>query len=375
MLPKHFIDKLKGISIYDVASKYTNLKKSNDNIYTGKCPNPKHKDKDPSFRIWVKENSWACMVCHNGKKDKRFKNYGSDPIAFIMWIEGKNFIEAVNHLSKEYGIEKPTDKNDKLYKKREILCRSYENGLSKIPLDYLYNRGLDDEDIGKWRLGYDGKKIIFPLFDKYRQVIAFTKRWLVVPEDTNDKYKNSYNDDIFKKGKYFYGVHNLLDDFDEIRITEGPMDVILANKYGLLNTVSTLGTAFTDEHADIIKHTGKTPVFIFDGDNAGLEAIQKACIKMADRNVYCKIFIIEGGADLADLSLVEQENIENKVSSESLTYGAYLIKNSIMSYKSKVLELNMEHSRIFNKILMQVPLLEERQALNKLIEKEMGVLR
>lgn len=373
MFPAHFIEKIKGISIYDLVSKYTELKKANDNVYVGRCPNPNHKDNDPSFRIWIKENSWACMVCHHGKKDKRFKNYGSDPIAFLMWLEKLNFKAAVYELAKMYDIDIPKDKDEKLYKERKMKCNCYRQGLTGIPLQYLYNRGLDDKDIDKWLLGFDGKKIIFPLLDKYNQVIAFTKRWLTVPPGTKDKYKNSYNDNIFKKGKYFYGINNLVDEIEEIRITEGPMDVILADKYGLKNVICTLGTSFTDEHADIVKHMGKTPVFIYDGDEAGKEALKKACIKMADRGVYCKLFLLSDKKDLADLALEKKEEIEDIVSTDSLTYGMYLIQNNIISYKSKVLELQMKYRLKAEKALSNVPLLEERQALQKILEKEMGI--
>ena len=79
MFPQEFIDKVKdAVDMRKLAEEYTLLEKVGNGIYRGPCPHPEHDDKHPSFCVWEKSQSWACLVCHHGKKTEKFKNYGSD---------------------------------------------------------------------------------------------------------------------------------------------------------------------------------------------------------------------------------------------------------------------------------------------------------
>lgn len=386
MFPQQFIDKVKeSVDLVKLVSEYTELKKIGPYVYQGHCPHPDHGDSTPSFRVFLKGyksetrintyDTWACMGCHYGRKTNTTKDkvFGSDCIAFIQWIENKNWKESIIYLANKYQIPIPTDKNEKLYKNNKALAYSYMDNLNSVPLTYLKNRGLSEEDCFDWGIGFDGQKIIFPLLDRYKNVLGFTKRWIEVPEGANDKYKNSPNNPVFNKSMYLYGIHNLDENFKEIRITEGSMDVILAHKYGAKNVVATLGTAFTEGHMEIIKHYGLTPVFCMDGDPAGLKAINKAITLLAEHNIYCKILILPLSKDLADIAIELGENIEDYISNNAVTYGNYLIKDEVGLYLSQVNELKLRHYPNLIKILDKVPTQEEKNILKSYVKDIMHI--
>lgn len=378
MYPQEFIDKIKEtVSMVRLASEYVALEKvgskNGKGVYRGRCPHPDHTDKNPSFCVWEASNSWACLVCHNGKKTAKFKNFGSDCIAFIMWIKGMSWKETVVYLAQKYEIPLPDDKNQKLLDNKKNLAYSYMDNLNGKAFNYLRARGLSKEDCYEWGIGFDGQKIIFPLLDRYRNILGFTKRWIVEPENCVDKYKNSSNSRIFNKGMYLYGTHKLDLDFNEMRITEGSMDVILADKYGVKNIVATLGTAFTDGHIDIIKHYKMTPVFCMDGDKAGLAAVKKSIDLLSEHSIYSKIFLLPEGKDMADLALELKENIEPYIQDHSITYGNYLISNEMNSYLAKVNELKLKYYPKILKILKQVPSEEEQKILKSHIKNLMNI--
>lgn len=377
--PQEFVDQVKEtVDVVKLISEYTDLKKVGPNLYEGHCPHPDHHDSTPSFRVWTDSQSWACMGCHNGKKtesNKLYKNYGSDCIAFIRWIEPKyrNWRSAVIYLAQKYHIPIPTEENDLLYKHKKTMAYSLMYNLYGEPLKYLEDRGLTIKDCDEWMIGFDGQRITFPLFDRYKNILGFTRRWLHVPEGANDKYKNSSNSKIFNKSNYFYGIHNLDTEFDEIRITEGSMDVILANKYGAKNIVATLGTAFTQGHIDMIKHYGKIPVFCLDGDEAGLKAVNKAITLLAEQGVYSKILILPNGKDLADMSLELNEGIEEYIQKHSITYGTYIFNQTIGEYNSKVNEIKIKMMPEFRALLDFIPSEDEKIIIKSFIRNSMGI--
>ena len=385
MFPQYFIENIKkNVNLVNLIGEYTELTKAGPLIYKGNCPHPNHVDKDPSFRVWLKGyknvnkinkyDSWACMVCHCGKKGEQYENKGSDCIAFIQWIEKKSWKDAVIYLANKNSIPIPTDKNEKLYKEKKNLAYSYIENLHGESLTYLKNRGLTEEDCFKWGIGFDGSKIVFPLLDRYKNVLAFTRRWLVLPiEKCNDKYKNSSNSSIFNKSLYLYGLQNIDENFPEIRISEGPMDVILADKYGLKNIFSSLGTAFTEGHIQIIKHYGMVPVFCMDGDDAGLKSINRSIDMLAIEGIYSKIVIFPAGKDLADMALEYKEGIEEYINDNAITYGNYLIQKELNIYHAKVNELKLKSYPKLVKVLSKVPTQEERTILKSFVKTSMGM--
>lgn len=378
MYPQEFIDKIKAtVKMKELAEDYTELEKvgvkEGKPIWRGRCPHPEHVDKNPSFCVWDCYQSWACMVCHQGKKSKKFKNEGSDCIAFIMWIKKISMPQAIEFLAKKYNIPLPSKKNQAIFDAKKKLAYAYMDNLKGKALKYLIDRGLNEEDCFEWGLGFDGMKIIFPLLDRYKNILGFTKRWIEMPEGKDDKYKNSPNSPIFNKSLYLYGTHKLDLEFEEIRITEGSMDVILADKYGVKNIVGTLGTAFTDGHVEIIKHYKLIPVLCFDGDPAGLKAINKTASLLGDNGIYCKVFILPNGKDMADLALELKEDTEQYISDHSITYGNHLLNDEMGLYLAQANELKLKHYPKLLSILKQVPSVEERNVLKSHIKNLMNI--
>ena len=158
MYPQEFIDKVKEVvPMKHLASEYTVLEKVGTKfgkpIWRGRCPHPDHDDQNPSFCVWDFSNSWACLVCHNGKKTPKFKNYGSDCIAFIMWLKKLPWKAAIDFLANKYNIPLPDNKNQKLFNEKKRLAYSYMDNLKGNSLKYLMDRGLSKEDCFEWGLG------------------------------------------------------------------------------------------------------------------------------------------------------------------------------------------------------------------------------
>lgn len=374
--PDEFIKELKEkTDLVQLVKQYTKLRKVGIDIWQGVCPHPNHNDDTPSFTVWQKSNSWSCYGCHSGKKGIE-GNKGSDAIAFLEWVENLKWREAVIKLAKWNDMPIPTDKNQKEFKKNYNLNEKYRKDLYKNEevLDYLYNRGLDDIDIESWKLGYDSfnKRIVFPLLNKYKDIVGFNKRIVDPNYKGGDKYKNSSSSEIFNKSTYLYGAHALDNDFDEIRITEGSMDVILSNKYGVKNIVATLGTSFTEQHAKAIQKTGKTPVLIFDGDKAGNNGVIKALNYFESLGVYCKIVRLPEGKDLADLSLDLKFGMETYIKRNAITAGFLQISDLVKEYQSSLYNIRLEFIPRIEEVMKFVPRIEERM-LKSYIKDELNI--
>lgn len=362
MFSQNFINEVKrSVDMLELARRYTVMKKVGDNVYGGRCPNPSHIDKDPSFTVFADKQSWCCYGCHFGSKEKgdchNNTNYGSDCFAFLQWIsQGKiTWTQAVLQLAKENNIPIPKDEYEEEYKLNLFRAKAFHANLSGKAFNYLVSRGLNRHDMEEWMLGSDSQKIIFPLLDRYKKVLGFSKRWIEMPEWCRDKYRNSPSSNIFNKSMYFYGIHNYNPSHDYIYITEGPMDVILAHKYGLINIMATQGTSFTDNHAEVIKNFGKIPVFIMDGDEAGTKATNKAINKLAELGVYSNIVLLDKGIDLADLALKLKFNLSNYIDAHKITYSYYKIQTLISEYNSKLLELQMKLYPKLKEIVNTIP--------------------
>ena len=334
------------------------------------CPHPDHEDRNPSFSIYRDKNNvwtWQCHACHCGKKgfskESSKKNYGNDIIALIQWMsdyKGSKHIYSFQEAAKiaaEYAGIKLEDSGfiNSYYKILEH-NNKVTNGLHKYLMaknnkgyNYFVSRGLSDEDIVNWKLGYNGDRVIFPLLDRSENTRGYIRRF-VKELSGEPKYINSYNNQIFRKSEYLYGIHKLDSSIDYIIITEGTFDVIGAYKYGLKNVVATLGTAFTIDHINLIKKY--TPnienmILVFDGDTAGREATRRAA-KLALENGYvvncCKL---PEGMDLFDFSMKNKEKTGEIFFFNLNRYFFNEFKKFIEEYETMMLNF---HGRIIDKV-------------------------
>jgi DNA primase len=316
-----FLEELRNrISVSDIVGKRVKLTKKGRE-HSGLCPF--HSEKSPSFTVNDEKGFYHCFGCgsHGGAVD------------FIMNTEGLSFPEAVESLAQQAGMEIPKDtpeqrihleKRTTLYDVMEQACVYYERLLrmpeGRIGLEYLRNRGLSEEIIKRFRLGFSSnnqgglrsalkregiedalmieaglliqpddpkrqpydrfrERVMFPITDRRGKVIAFGGRIL---GDGKPKYLNSPETPLFHKGNVLYALaqsREAAHKLDQVIVTEGYMDVIGLAQGGFHNAVAPLGTALTEDQIKLLWKLSKTPLLCFDGDAAG----QRAAIRGAER--------------------------------------------------------------------------------------------
>ncbi len=289
--------------------------------HIGLCPF--HKEKTPSFTVNEDKGFYHCFGC---------AAHGS-VIDFVMHTEGMSFPEAVERLAGEAGMEIPADtpeerqrarQRQSLYDVMEAACAYFERTLrmpeGRQALAYVRGRGLDDETIARFRLGFavnargaikgaltrEGVsedlmvaagllirpddaarpaydrfrgRIMFPIADRRGRAIAFGGRILGAGEP---KYLNSPETPLFHKGRVLYGLAQAAAAARKegtLIVTEGYMDVIALFQAGFENAVAPLGTALTEDHIRELWRIVREPVLCFDRDAAG----ERAAFRAAER--------------------------------------------------------------------------------------------
>lgn len=300
--------------IVDVISSYVKLKKQGA-TYFGLCPF--HNEKSPSFSVTPGKQMYYCFGCGEG----------GNVYSFIMKYENYSFVEAVKMLADRAGITLPEAEYSEEERKRADLRANLleinkkaamyfhhqlKSEKGKIGLKYFNERGLDNETIVRFGLGYSTKtsndlyqymktfgysddilkesglfsfsekgtydkfwnRVMFPILDINSRVIGFGGR---VMGEGEPKYLNSPETKIFEKSRNLYGMNFArISRKPYLLICEGYMDVIALHRAGFTNAVAALGTAFTDQHAMIIKRYVKEVVLTFDSDGAGRKAALRA---------------------------------------------------------------------------------------------------
>jgi len=308
--------------VVDVIGAYLPLKRAGANFVT-LCPF--HKEKSPSFNVNPHKQIFHCFGCHKG----------GDVFTFVKEYENITFVDAVRRLAERARIPLEFDNQpgqqqmrhikDTLLQIHEQITQRWQAALSneagaQIARDYLHKRGVSEEAVKLFRLGYAPEvwddtvnwaknkghalalveqaglilrkessdhyydrfrgRLIFPICDEQGRVIAFSGRILTGDEKTA-KYVNSPETPIFTKGKVFFGLDKskraILDAGFAI-ICEGQLDLIACYMGGVQNVVAPQGTAFTPDHARILKRYVDEVVLCFDSDNAG----QNAAIRVLD---------------------------------------------------------------------------------------------
>lgn len=328
-----FIEKLKSNNdIVTTASRYINLQRKGKNWWAC-CPF--HNERTPSFAINEYEQFFHCFSC----------GASGDVIMFVEKIESLDFYDACRKLCEYAHMEMPefTDdeallnnkkKRDRLYKLLQETALYYYNNLktdlAKPALSYMSKRKLDLDTIKSFGLGYSlgwnevidylskkgytieemmsagvvekndkgnhfdayAKRLIFPIFNVYGNVVGFSARLLEAKPDFA-KYKNTSQTMVFDKSRCIYGINQIkalkkTGDIKEIIIVEGQMDVISLYKSGVKNAVACMGTALTPNHARDLKRFTDKIVLCFDGDGAGIKATLRSIdiLVEAGLNVY-----------------------------------------------------------------------------------------
>ncbi|MBS6644571.1 MAG: DNA primase [Clostridiaceae bacterium] len=300
--------------IVDVISGYVKLQKKGSN-YFGLCPF--HSEKSPSFSVSPSKQMYYCFGC----------GAGGNVITFIMEYENYSFTEALRMLAERAGVELPTVEYDKEAKEQADL-RAALLEINKLAANYFYyqlkqpqgqigyrylkERQLSDETITRFGLGFANKtsddlyrylkskgykdqllketglvsieergtydkfwnRVMFPILDVNNRVIGFGGR---VMGDGTPKYLNSPETKLFDKSRNLYGLNYARISREKyILICEGYMDVIAMHQAGFTNAVASLGTAFTTQHAALLKRYTDQVILTYDSDGAGVKAALRA---------------------------------------------------------------------------------------------------
>lgn len=349
-IPQYFIqDLLNRIDIVDFIQSRVAIKKRGAN-YQGLCPF--HQEKSPSFTVSQPKQFYHCFGC--GKH--------GNVIGFLMDYDRLDFIEAIEELARQLGLEIPREHQAGMQEKKEDYqslyhlieksCFFFEECLKNHPLraravHYLKTRGLTGSTAKHFSLGFVppgwdhllnylqptpteipalkqsglisendvGKiydkfrdRIMFPIRDRRGRVVAFGGR---IIDQGEPKYLNSPETPLFHKGKLLYGLYEAKqrrDKFQQIVVVEGYMDVVMLFQHGIDYAVATLGTATTSDHIRLLKQECSEIIFAFDGDQAGREAAWRA-LKTA-------LPFMTGELDLRFLFLPEGEDPDSLVQRE-----------------------------------------------------------
>ncbi len=310
-IPESFIDDLVNrVDVVEVVGARVPLKKAGAE-YSACCPF--HEEKTPSFTVSPQKQFYHCFGC----------GAHGTAVGFLMAYEGLEFVDAVEELARGAGLEvpregggKPHVDNTDLYDLVAAASQWFQARLreNKQAIEYLKQRGVSGEMAQDFGIGYaptgwnglltalgtdtdkreklmkagllaEGDKgqydkfrdrIMFPITDRRGRAIAFGGRALA---DKGPKYLNSPETPLFHKGRELYGLYRarkLGGQLSRLLVVEGYMDVLALAQFGIQYAVATLGTATTQEHAELLFRNASEVVFCFDGDRAGRKAAWRA---------------------------------------------------------------------------------------------------
>lgn len=370
-----YVEEIKAkLGIYEVVSQYVQLKQAGRN-YKGLCPF--HGESTPSFVVSPEKQICHCFGC----------NRGGDIFTFVQDLEGVSFPEALEILADRAGVK--IDRNevkktgpsksikDGYFKAQDLACEFFEKQLhttndGKKVLEYLEKRGLTDETIKKFRLGFapdsydslypyllkkgvhrdilldsglatskslaDEKiydkyrgRLIFPIWDYLGRISGFGGRALKA--DQMPKYLNSPENPIYNKSNILFGLSHAkqaIKESDEVVLVEGYFDVILPHQAGVENVVATSGTALTPDHVRLVKRLTHRVVTSFDTDSAGFEATKRAYFLLIEQKMSVKTVVGLSGKDPADF--VRAGESFEKIVNEAVNFVSFFIDRLLEQY-------------------------------------------
>ena len=368
LIAEHIIEQVREANdVVDVVSDYVQLKRSGRNFF-GRCPF--HNEKTPSFSVSSDKQIYHCFGC----------GAGGNVINFIMEHERLDFLSSVKLLADRANIHIETDpgeprkKDDRasIYNMHEIAGRVFERQLNdanaKSAKDYLLNRGLSEETLKTFRVGfapdswdtvtlevmklglsqdvltrsgllmvkngggyYDRfrNRIMFPIMDINGKIQAFGGR--IFGEAEGAKYMNSPETPIYHKGRTLFGLNQSRDEIRSSRtaiLVEGYMDLIRLYQEGFQNVVAGTGTAFTPEQASLVKRFADKVLVCYDGDAAGQKAAQKAGLTLLDKGLDVRIIQIPHREDPDSFFDDKDAKAFQKLIDSALDFMTFVLRNN-----------------------------------------------
>lgn len=344
-IPEDVIEQVRSqVNIVDVVSQYVQLKQSGKNLF-GLCPF--HEERTPSFSVSEDKQIFHCFSC--GRGGNVFK--------FMMEIENLSFPEAVKKVAEMEHLDvdskyftdaapasRETSEQKQLIELHEQAVKLYHHILintkmGKSALDYLHHRGVNDETIDLYQLGYapqqrllkpffderqadyqllrksglfsetqDGKlrdrfvdRVMYPIRNATGQTVAFSGRLLAKDSDM-PKYLNSPETELFNKRKILFNLDLARPNIRSKQpalLFEGFMDVISAYQGGIKSGIASMGTSLTEQQIYDIQRITREVIVCYDGDAPGQKAIKRAidAFKQTDHQLDLKVVSIPDGMD------------------------------------------------------------------------------
>ena len=348
------------LGIAEVVGSYLKLEKAGSNL-KAKCPF--HNEKTPSFFVSPARGSYYCFGC--GAK--------GDIFSFVQAFEGLDFVGALRSLASRAGVEvvsedpRARDERQKLSSLLEAATLFFQKKLdsNKDAAAYLSKRGLSEETISSWRIGFapdawrecleycrekgftpeeiekagltkteKGKtydrfrsRIMFPIFDSAGRVVAFSGRILGKESEHIPKYLNSPETILFSKSRVLYGFDRAKNEIrrqDYAMLVEGQMDLLMCHQGGFKNAVASSGTAFTSEQLVSLKRLSKRILMVFDADKAGIQASLRSASLALSAGMEVKVAALPAGTDPAELILKDKDSFKKCLRSSSHIIDFYL---------------------------------------------------
>ncbi|MDN6639786.1 MAG: DNA primase [Tetragenococcus sp.] len=326
-IPQQEIDDIRDkTNIVDVIGQYVQLKKSGSKNYSGLCPF--HNEKTPSFSVAEDKQFYYCFGCGRG----------GNIFSFIQEIEGLSFVESILKVAEIEGIEvseqyRNVSVENEVSSKQQQLIQLYEKAaevyhhmlvntaLGETALDYLHKRGLSDQLIEEFNIGFAPnqrdflfrvfqnesldseifpesglfvereneeladrfyQRIMFPIRNFQGKTVGFSGRFFAT-EDFNDqdqpKYLNSPETELFNKREILFNFDKARSSIRKsgtVYLFEGFMDVLAAYRSGITNGIASMGTSLTNEQITSISRLTQELVLCYDGDQAGIAATDRA---------------------------------------------------------------------------------------------------
>ena len=394
------------VDIVDIIGERIPLVARGKNFF-GRCPF--HDDNSPSMSVSREKQIYTCFSCHAT----------GNVYTFLMNYDHMDFKEALKYLGDRVGIDtgsvKVTKKNtkfDKLYEAYNLSLKYYQNNLNstvgKEAKKYLANRKINEDIIKEFEIGlsleskddltkllmskdYDlvtlnriglssdnhdiyNDRIMFPLYDVFGKVVGFSGR--IYKDNGQNKYVNTKETDIFKKGEMLYHYHIAKEECrikKSVIVMEGFMDVIRASTIGVKNTVALMGTALTKEQINLIKRLSNNIILCLDGDDPGQKATLSIGDTLLEQNVEVKVIVLPNPEDPDSYILKNGKEKFEGLIENAINFSDYKMKKMRENVNFKSDE---ETSDYINEVVKETAKIEDpirREVILKRLAKEFDI--
>lgn len=318
------------VDIVDIIGERIPLTARGKNFF---CVCPFHDDTNPSMSVSREKQIYTCFSCHAT----------GNVFTFIMNYEHMDFRETLKYLGDRVGVSvgnisipKKNNKYDSLYEAYRLSTKYFQNNLNsnigKAAKKYLQNRKIEEDTIKEFEIGLSLEKkddltklltskdynlvtlnriglssddhdiyndrIMFPLYDISGRIVGFSGR--IYKENGQNKYLNTKETEIFKKGELLYHYHIAKEECrikKSVIVMEGFMDVIRASTIGVKNTIALMGTALTKEQINLIKRLSNNIILCLDGDDPGQHATLSIGNTLLEQGIETKVITLPNPED------------------------------------------------------------------------------